>query len=261
MAEAPFARTEIQMDLALFYRISEFARRGSFIVGKKGALQKLRGMGISLACNYLRCGCMNGRQSMHDHPFHDVGLAIWSSTSVTVLAGAYVLTGLVGVVMRPATRDVLSQVEPYLTILEVLMVLVAIALVVMMAALYSWAPAHAKTPALAALAFITIFAILTCGAHFVSLTVGRRIDERGTSVLVRQLSFAQWPTVALSIDLLAWDVFLGLSLLFVAPAFRGDRLQDLLRITMLTGGTLCLSGTLGPYLPTLEHTWYGQLDS
>ena len=146
---------------------------------------------------------------------------MWSSIGVALLAGLYVSTGIIGVVMRPPGSDLLRQVEPYLTIMEVLMALAAALLVVVMAAVHNWAPADGKTSSLAALAFTTIFAGVTCSTHFVSLTVGRHIDSKAAPLLLRHISFGEWPNVALALDLLAWDVFPGLSLLFAATVFRG----------------------------------------
>jgi hypothetical protein len=46
--------------------------------------------------------------------------------------------------------------------------------------------------------------------------------------------------------LLAWDLFLGLSLLFAAPVFQGGKLEDAVRIGLYVGGALCITGILGP---------------
>jgi hypothetical protein len=70
----------------------------------------------------------------------------------------------------PTGTNLLSQVDPYLAILEVLLSPAALHLIVLMAAIYAYAPSDRKTLALAALAFTVAFAILTCGAHFASLT-------------------------------------------------------------------------------------------
>jgi hypothetical protein len=156
----------------------------------------------------------------------DRRIGLWSATSVAVLWTLYVIVGLVGVVARPPSTDPLHRVDPYLAILEILMSLCAVALVVMMAAIYAYSPPDRKTSALTAFAFMVVFSVLTCGLHFASLTVGRQIDSRVFPLLSQQLSFGQWSTLALALDLLAWDFFLGLSLLFAAPVFRGDGCQS-----------------------------------
>src|SRR5262249_8931337 len=152
----------------------------------------------------------------------------------------YVILGLIGVVTRPPSPNPLRQVDPYLAILEILLSLAAVDLVIMMAAVYGYAPADRKTFALAALAFMIVFAILTCSVHFVSLTVGRQLDPTLCPRLSHQLSTQEWPTLAMSLDWLAWDFFLGLSLVFAASVFQGEGLTGRVRVSLLVAGTLCL---------------------
>ena len=80
------------------------------------------------------------------------------------------VVGLIGVVARPPSPGPLRQVDPYLAILEALIILFAVVLVAMMVAVYTFAHPERKTFSLAALAFIICFAVLTCGVHFASLT-------------------------------------------------------------------------------------------
>lgn len=182
----------------------------------------------------------------------DRSLGIWSARGVAVLGVVYVLVGIIGVVERPPGLPSLRQVDPYLAILEFLIILSAVCLVVLMAAVYAYAPPGNKTYGLVALAFMVAFAVLTWSTHFASLTVGRQIAFESMPGFSRQLSFGEWPTLSLSLDLLGWDFLLGLSLLFAAPVFWGDRLQNMVRIAMNVDGALCLAGTLGPLS---GHMW------
>src|SRR4029450_350288 len=47
-------------------------------------------------------------------------------------------------------------------------------------------------------------------------------------------------------DMLAWDFFFGFALLFSAPVFGGDRLQNAIRWALLVSGVLCLIGVAFP---------------
>jgi hypothetical protein len=163
-------------------------------------------------------------------------IGTWSATSVAAIAFVYVIVGIIGVVARPPGSHALRQVDPYLAILEALIMLAAVGLVVMMAAVYGCGPSERKICSLAALAFMISFAVLTCSIHFASLSVGRQIDPKALAVLFQQLSVNSWPALAMAVELLAWDFFMGLSLLFAAPVFRGDRLQDRIRIGMIGAG-------------------------
>lgn len=116
----------------------------------------------------------------------------------------------------------------------------------MMSAVYASAPPDRKTFALAALVFMSVFVCLTCSVHFASLTVKRQIGPRILPLLSHQLSFEEWPSLAMSLDFLAWDFFLGLSLVFAAPVFKGAGLTRRVRASMIVAGALCLVATLGP---------------
>jgi hypothetical protein len=64
-----------------------------------------------------------------------------------VIVVIYVSTGFIGVVGRPPHLRTLQQVDPYLAILEYLIILVAITLVVVMSAVYAYAPpSERRTP-------------------------------------------------------------------------------------------------------------------
>jgi hypothetical protein len=58
------------------------------------------------------------------------------------------------------------------------------------------------------------------------------------------LSF-QWPSVAYALDIVPWDIFFGLAMLFVASVFRGGRLAGSIRILTFASGALALGGLSG----------------
>lgn len=189
----------------------------------------------------------------------DRRIGMFSAIAVVTIIAVYISTGLIGVVARSPHSSTLQQVDPYLAILECLIILAAVTLVVMMAAVYAYAPPNRKAYALAALAFMVIFATLTCSVHFAALTVVRRIDPELTSGLFRQLSFEASPTLtlALAVELLAWDFFFGLSMLFASRVFSGSRLENSLRTSMTLSGTLCVLATLGPVTGEMRIPWLG----
>lgn len=175
----------------------------------------------------------------------DRRMGMWSATIAAMLGLVFVIVGLIGIVARPPSSEALHQVDPYLAILEILMILFAVVLVVTMAAIQAYATPDRKTLSLIALAFTICFAALTCGVHFARLTLGRQTDPDALPLLSHQLSTGDWPTLAMSLDLLAWDFFLGLALLFAARVFRGETARGI-RICMTVAGMLCLAGTIGP---------------
>ena len=55
-----------------------------------------------------------------------------------------------------------------------------------------------------------------------------------------------WPSRTYAAELLAWDVFLGLALVFAAPVFEGGDGERAVRRALWLCGGLCLVGTVGP---------------
>src|SRR5215471_636806 len=113
----------------------------------------------------------------------DRRVGLWSAASAATMGLVYVFVGLLGAVARPPGPDPLRLVDPYLAILEILIILSAVALIMMMAAVHACAAPECKTLAMASLSFIISFAVLTCSVHFASLTVGRKIDPTVSPLL------------------------------------------------------------------------------
>jgi hypothetical protein len=158
---------------------------------------------------------------------------MWAAFILFLGGIAYAAIVAVGMVSYGLDRPI---GDPLLALMETLTLLVAPLTIVMMAAVHSYAPSAWKTNTLVALAFVVLLTGVTTSVHFVQLTALRQLGSAG---LV-------WPSPVYAAELLAWDVFLGLSLLFAAPVFGGDRLQSTVRRTMLVCGTMCVLGVLGP---------------
>ena len=71
---------------------------------------------------------------------------------------------------------------------------------------------------------------------------------------MRQLGSANlvWPSPAYALELLAWDVFLGLSLVFAAFTFEDSGRECRVRRGLLVCGMLCLFGVLGPVVGNMR---------
>jgi hypothetical protein len=163
-------------------------------------------------------------------------LGSWAAAAVALIGIAYIVVLGIGVARFGLDRPI---TDPVLAIMEVLTLLSAPALLVTLAAVNEAAAPPQKHWGTVAFAFGILFTGLTSAVHFIELTARRQI---GTGSLV-------WPSPAYAAELLAWDWFLGLALLFAAPVFVGDapqirRVRRAFRVT----GALCLVGTIGPVL-------------
>lgn len=159
-----------------------------------------------------------------------------------VLLVAYAVTLAVGFMSLQSPQDPIG--DPMFTILEILIILLMPAMVALMVAIHAWAPAHARTLSLTAVVFMGLLAGVTCSVHFVILTMSRQAAFVGQSWLPLFLSF-EWPSVVYALDILGWDVFFPVAMLFAAPVFGGSRLADGIRRLMIVSGVLALAGLSG----------------
>jgi len=173
-------------------------------------------------------------------------VAAWA---VFVLLVAYAVTTVLGFLSLKSPQDPIG--DPYFTIMELLIILMAPVLVVAMIAVHAYASAEAKAYSLTALAFMIVLAGITSSVHFVILTVSRQIQAAGVPSFPLFFSFT-WPSVAYTLDILAWDVFFALSILFAAPVFKGGRLETTIRILMIVCGVLSLAGLIGVPLANMQ---------
>ena len=162
-------------------------------------------------------------------------LGFWSALSFFGVGVAYIITLAVGLAAAGLTKPI---VDPVLAIMELLTLLSAPLAVVTMAAVHSRTSSDDKIYSVVALVFMAMMAGVTMSVHFVELTALRQMGSAGLA----------WPSVPYALELLAWDVFLGLALLFAAPVFRGSRLEGSVRVGMFLAGFLCIAGASGPAL-------------
>jgi hypothetical protein len=169
-------------------------------------------------------------------------LGIFSAAATLILLVAYAVTLAMGLASLESPQQPIG--DPMFTILEVLIISIMPAMVALMVAVHAWAPMHAKTLSLTSLVFMGMLAGLTCSVHFVILTLSRQPEFAGQPWLPMVLSF-NWPSVVYALDIVAWDIFFPLSLLFAAPVFWGSRLAAWIRVLMIASGVLAFAGLSG----------------
>ncbi len=165
-----------------------------------------------------------------------------ASFAVSFLLIVYAVTLVLGLLSLKSSRDPIG--DPYFSILELLIVVMAPLIIIVMVTVHSYASSETKMYSLIALAFMVIMAAITCSVHFVILTVSRQIEAAGFVWASLFFSF-KWPSVVYALDILAWDFFFALSMLFAAPVFKTDRLEKTVRVLMVTNGLLSLAGLIG----------------
>lgn len=132
--------------------------------------------------------------------------------------------------------------DPILAAMEVLTLVSALPILVLVAAIHDGAAAGRRVYGRIAVAFAALFAGTTSLVHFLELTARR---QTGASGIV-------WPSAVYAAELLAWDVFLGLALLFAARVIDGRGPERAARIALLACGALCVAGVAGPVLANMR---------
>lgn len=178
------------------------------------------------------------------------------STDDFVLEVFYVAVFIVGFADVGNTSDPLP--DPYLAIVEVIILVMAPIMVALMLAIHHSAPREAKPFTQVALGWMIAAAAFTTVVHFVELTVARHIDPATFPGYARIFDF-EWPSTFYAIDIAAWDVFFGLSLLFAVPAFAHRADASLARKGLIASGSLCLIGLIGPFANALGWRTIGIL--
>jgi hypothetical protein len=125
--------------------------------------------------------------------------AAWA---VFCLGVVYAVTTVLGFRSLKSPDD--SVGDPFFSIMELLIILIAPLTIVSMVAVHAYAPPDTKVYSLTALIFTILMGGITSSVHFVILTVSRQLEANSVSWL---LSF-KWPSVAYTLDILAWTGFL-----------------------------------------------------
>ena len=172
--------------------------------------------------------------------------AAWA---VSFLLVVYAVTTVLGFLSLKSPLDPIG--DPYFSIMELLTVLIAPLLVLSMVAVHAYASPECKAYSLTALAFMILLAGITSSVNFAVLTVSRQSEVAGSPWLPLFLPY-KWPSVAYALDILAWDWFFALSMLFAAPVFREGRLEKTVRIFMIASGVLSLMGLIGVPLADMQ---------
>jgi hypothetical protein len=173
-------------------------------------------------------------------------LGFWSSIALAGIGIAY-LFALAAGFARHGLQEPIT--DPVLAIMEVLTFLAGPAIVILMAAIHERAMPERRIYGLIALVFGALCAGTTSAVHFIELTAARQMEGGGIV----------WPSRTYAAELLAWDVFLGLALVFGACVFAGGGRERTVKRGLLACGALCLAGTIGPLVGDMRLQLVGVL--
>ena len=183
-------------------------------------------------------------------------VGMWSARAIVVFELVYIAVFVAGFASLGNTSDPLP--DPYLAIAEVIILVMAPIMVMLMLSIHRLAPLEAKPYTLVALGWMVAAAAFTMVVHFVELTVARHINP-ATFPSYRWIFGFRWPSTFYAIDIVAWDVFFALALLFAVPAFARRSEAKWVRRGLIASGSLSLIGLIGPFADALGWRTIGIL--
>jgi hypothetical protein len=177
-----------------------------------------------------------------------------ASWAVFCLGIAYGVALLMGLLSLKSPQDAIG--DPYFSLLELLIILIMPPVVIGLIALRERANAQTKMFGTIAVSFASIATAITCSVHFVILFASKPIAAAGLQHSELLFSF-KWPSVAYAMDILAWDVFFSLSLLFAVPLLGRKGLEKVIRVLLIIAGVLSLAGLVGVPIGNMQVRMIG----
>jgi hypothetical protein len=183
-----------------------------------------------------------------------IRLGFWSALGIAVLFILFTLC-FVAIALSPPLYT-WTNLANYLTYVQshnqffpnlarLTMLLFGPLFVILLNSIHDYASDETRLLARISLCFGVIFAALTGIHYFVQLSAVRLSIASGATQGLEQLVQANPNSAISAINLLGWSLFLGLSSLFIAPVFRGSRLEKVIRFSFLLNGIFCLLGGVG----------------
>jgi len=163
-------------------------------------------------------------------------LGKWSAIVLIIIGILYLVTGVIGTFFGGRFWPP-RQVDPWLAIMEWLLLISVPFMVLLMLAIHACAREQKKIYSLSAFSFMIIASTITGTIHFLQLTTLRAENNANKTTVQGLFLYA---------DLLAWDLFFGLSLFFASFVFSKNSATKLIFRSMIITGCLCLVGFLGP---------------
>ncbi len=172
-----------------------------------------------------------------------------SGFSVALLSVAYALVLVVGLATLPTPAQPIQ--DPWFTLMELLILAIAPAMVVFLVALHGCVPAENRPAALLAVSFISLCAVVTCSVHFSILVLSRQPAIAAAEWAPLVFGFS-WPSLVYALDILAWDFFFSLAALFAALALSGEDGHGMARMLLFGAALLAFAGLLGVPLENMN---------
>ena len=165
-----------------------------------------------------------------------------SALALAALCIAYAAVLAIGLITLPSPDQAIQN--PWFTIMELLILAIAPAMVGVTVGLHGWTTAERKSLSMLSVIFMSMCAVVTSGVHFSVLTLSNHSAFAEHQWAHLLFSF-RWPSIVYALDILAWDLFFPLAALFAALAVHGAGTARLVKALLYASAVLSFIGLAG----------------
>jgi hypothetical protein len=103
--------------------------------------------------------------------------------------------------------------------------------------------------------FMLMVVILTCSVHFIGITVSTTLISSNKSF--ESLLSLNWPSALFSLDILAWDLFFGISFIFLGISLYKYSYQRITGLLSIVSGLLSILGLIALPMNNMNIRYIG----
>ncbi|MBQ4821722.1 hypothetical protein [Aquimarina sp. MMG016] len=180
---------------------------------------------------------------------NEVKITRFSCWVTFVLGMGYLITTILGFISLDSPQDPIA--DPFFTMMEILILLIVLFTVISLIGIHYCNPKKVKIFSFISVVFMLLVAGISSCVHFTVLALGNQAKIQELPDFDMVFSF-KWPSVVYVLDILAWDWFYAISILFLAPIFKRNGIEQVIQILIILCGILCLVGLLGIPLNNMQ---------
>lgn len=162
---------------------------------------------------------------------------------------AYIILLICSLYFVVTTGWILTENRKIITIMELLTIWAAIAIVQFMVELYRGSSENKKSKGAIALILTACMAAVTIANHFIYMTVLTKIYT--AQDMPSWLLLDGWPSLTKGLECVSWGFFLGLAMVFASFALE-DLESKVITWTMRISGIAVLAGLVGPIIGNMN---------
>ncbi len=178
-----------------------------------------------------------------------IRIAIFFCWTTFLLGIIYLIVTVFGFLTLNSPEEQIA--DPFFTIMEILILLIAPSTAISLIGIHFCSSQKDKIFSFISVFFMFLVVGISSCVHFAILTLGHQPEFNEISKMDIAFSF-KWPSEVYALDILAWDWFYAISLLFLAPVFKGEGLEKFIKILIILSGVLCLAGLIGIPLKNMQ---------